>query len=166
MVMAEPNIACGGPLQNNVSGKIVVIDRGACTFVEKVFWAQVGGAKGAIIANNQPLGRAPMGGSADFITIPSVGVSLADGDLIKSGLFPSSVVKLILDAEFQAGSSPEGQVRLNAPNPVQPGSSKSHWDPSASPNLLMEPSINSDLESATTQDLTPYLFEDIGWPLQ
>ena len=43
--------------------------------------------------------------------------------------------------------------------------SKSYRDLAAFPNLLMEPSINSDLESATSQDLTPYLFEDIGWPM-
>lgn len=166
LVMAEPNTACGGPLENKVAGKIVVIDRGVCSFVEKVFWAQVGNAKGAIIANNQPSGRAPMGGSADFITIPSVGVTLDDGNMLKAAMVPNSVLKLNLNPNILSGTSPEGWVRLNAPDPVQPGSSKSHWDPAANPNLLMEPSINSDLESATTLDLTPYLFEDIGWPLQ
>ena len=153
------------PIQNNMNGKIAVVDRGACAFVTKVLNAQAAGAKGVIVVNNQPVGRSPMGGSSPDVVIPSVGTSKDDGDAIKAVLPGNSVSKLILDEAFLAGASPEGFVRLYAPNPVQPGSSKSHWDTSATPNLLMEPSINSDLESATTQDLTPFLFLDIGWNL-
>jgi hypothetical protein len=50
---------------------------------------------------------------------------------------------------------------LNATNPVQPGSSVSHWDPIATPNLLMEPAINVDLQYKP--DLSEQLMEDIGW---
>ncbi len=50
---------------------------------------------------------------------------------------------------------------LYAPNPVQTGSSVSHWDISALPNLLMEPAINSDLDH--TVDLTLEQMRDIGW---
>ena len=52
------------------------------------------------------------------------------------------------------------------PNPVAPGSSKSHFDTTATPNLLMEPAINDDLMPSIFLDLTPNLFEDIGWTLQ
>lgn len=54
---------------------------------------------------------------------------------------------------------------MYAPNPVQSGSPISHWDTSATPNLLMEPFISSDLTPSLGLDLTPYLFEDIGWAL-
>jgi hypothetical protein len=37
----------------------------------------------------------------------------------------------------------------------------SHWDVSATPNLLMEPAINPDLTDSV--DLTSALFKDIGW---
>ena len=37
------------------------------------------------------------------------------------------------------------RMLLYAPNPLVLGSSSSHWDPIAFPNLLMEPSINHDL---------------------
>jgi hypothetical protein len=50
---------------------------------------------------------------------------------------------------------------MYTPNPYQSGSSVSHWDVSATPNLLMEPAINADLGSSV--DLTRYVFEDIGW---
>ena len=41
----------------------------------------------------------------------------------------------------------------------------SHWDTSAIPNLLMEPSINADLTHSVIppQDLTFRLLQDIGW---
>ncbi len=38
-----------------------------------------------------------------------------------------------------------GRVELFTPNPVQLGSSVSHWNTTADPNLLMEPAINSGL---------------------
>ena len=153
------------PIQSNVNGKIALIDRGGCAFTTKVANAQAAGAKGAIVANNQPTGAAPMAGSDSSITIPSVGTTLAFGNAIKAALDPGVNVKLILDADNLAGTS-DGFVRLYAPNPVQPGSSKSHWDTSASPSLLMEPSITPNLESATTLDLSPALLQDLGWPLQ
>lgn len=51
------------------------------------------------------------------------------------------------------------------PNPFEGGSSVSHWDAIAFPNLLMEPSINLDLLHSVVPpaDLTFPLFQDIGW---
>lgn len=56
-----------------------------------------------------------------------------------------------------------GRIRMHAPNPVQLGSSVSHFSSAASPNLLMEPAINSNLFNQV--DLTLPLFQDIGWPV-
>ncbi len=151
------------PILNNLNGKIALIDRGACSFVQKVANAEAAGAKGAIVANNVPGGPAPMGGSSTTIGIRSVGITLDFGNDIKAEL-PGVNVKLILDGNFLAGTN-QGFVRLNAPNPVQPGSSKSHFGPTAEPSLLMEPAITPNLESATTLDLTPALLQDLGWVL-
>ena len=54
---------------------------------------------------------------------------------------------------------------INAPNPLQSGSSISHWDPIAFKNLLMEPAINDDLTHSVEppDDLTLPLMRDIGW---
>jgi hypothetical protein len=154
------------PILNNLNGKIALIDRGACAFTTKVANAQAAGDKGAIVANNQPVGPAPMGGSDPSITIPSIGVTLAQGAALRADLASGNVVvKLLLDDDFLAGANQDNFVRLYAPNPVAPGSSKSHWDTSAFPNLLMEPFISGDLQSATDVDLTPFLFLDIGWGL-
>lgn len=62
------------------------------------------------------------------------------------------------------GTGPGGALLLNAPDPVQVGSSISHWDPSATPNLLMEPAINADLPFLGL-DVTPAQMMDIGWGL-
>ena len=41
----------------------------------------------------------------------------------------------------------------------------SHWDVTATPNLLMAPFINTDLTSSVKnpEDLTHGVFVDIGW---
>jgi len=64
---------------------------------------------------------------------------------------------------LSGGKDGSGRVKLYAPNPVQPGSSVSHWDTSATPSLLMEPFITGSL--ATDVDLTDELMKDIGWPV-
>src|SRR5262249_48785631 len=54
---------------------------------------------------------------------------------------------------------------LFTPNPVQVGSTISHWDQIAFPNQLMEPAINGDLTHSVMppQDLTLPLLRDVGW---
>ena len=59
------------------------------------------------------------------------------------------------------GADSSGNVRLYAPNPIRPGSSISHFDTVASPNLLMEPFISSNLGSDL--DLTDEQLFDVGW---
>ena len=68
-----------------------------------------------------------------------------------------------VDPSQVAGTDSGGRVLLFAPSPLQPGSSISHWDTSAFPNLLLEPSINSDLMFGKL-DLTLFQLRDIGWP--
>jgi hypothetical protein len=151
------------PLVNKANGKLVLADRGVCAFTVKVANAQAAGAKGVIIANNVPVGLPGMGGADPAITIPSVGITQADGQAIRDEL-PHVNAKLILDASQLAGAV-DGLPRLYAPPVVALGSSISHWDVSATPNLLMEPFINPDLRAAETLDLTPAQLQDIGWIL-
>jgi hypothetical protein len=60
-----------------------------------------------------------------------------------------------------SGTDVSGHPRLFAPDPVQLGSSISHFDTVASPNLLMEPYISSNLGSDL--DLTDEQLFDVGW---
>ncbi|HXL57381.1 MAG TPA: M36 family metallopeptidase, partial [Chitinophagaceae bacterium] len=80
---------------NNVNGKIAVIDRGNCTFVEKVLGAQEGGAAGAIIVNNVDGPPIVMGGSdatGNAISIPAVMISKADGEILKTQLSSGATI--------------------------------------------------------------------------
>lgn len=152
-------------ITNNISGKIALIRRGFCAFTVKVKNAQDAGAIAAIIDNNAATGLPGMGGADATVTIASYGISQADGDAIRTQLALPATVNATLGFGTQlAGTQMSGgvsYVRMNAPNPVQPGSSVSHWTVDTFPNLLMEPSLNTSLFSDV--DLTIPLFRDIGW---
>ncbi len=145
-----------------MAGKIAIVDRGTCAFTVKVKACQDAGAVGVIVVNNAA-GSPPQGmsGTDATITIPSVAVTLADGTTLKSQIASGLTVRMIADPALPQGADAHGRVMLYTPNPFMAGSSVSHFDVTCTPNLLMEPAINSDLTSSV--DLTRYAFEDIGW---
>ncbi len=148
-------------ITSNVAGKIALMDRGTCGFAVKAKNAQNAGAIGMIIADNAPGAVAGMGGADPTVTIPSIRITLADGNLFKANL-PASV-RLLQDPVLLQGADDLGRPRLFAPNPVQSGSSFSHYDDVSLPNLLMEPAINGSLRSYINLDISPALLSDIGW---
>jgi hypothetical protein len=159
--------ACS-PLTNGaaVSGNIALVDRGTCAFVVKAKNAQNAGATAVIVADNAA-GAPPagLGGTDPTITIPTVRITQADGNSLKANLAGLNA-SLLLDLTVRAGADPVGgRALLYTPNPVQSGSTISHWDTSAFPNQLMEPNINGDLTHSVMppEDLTLPLFRDIGW---
>jgi hypothetical protein len=171
IVLAVDGVAGGGtitdgcdPITSNVAGKIALIDRGLCGFAVKVKNAQNAGAKAVIVANT--LGRAEfnMAGSDPTITIASIGISNTDGDAIKAAL-PNESAVYYVDKNRRAGMA-SGFVRLYAPTVVALGSSISHFDITATPNLLMEPFSTPDTRSNVNLDLTPALMQDIGWTIE
>ncbi len=165
VVLAHSGAATNGcaAVTDDLTGKIALMDRGVCGFVVKVKNAQLAGAIAVLIADNVA-GSPPagLGGADPTITIPSARISLADGNNVKAALAAGTVnATLGVNLNVLAGANPQGLVLLNAPNPVVPGSSISHWDPIAFPNLLMEPAINGDLTHSV--DLTRQEMIDIGW---
>jgi hypothetical protein len=74
------------PIQNNVGGKIALIDRGTCTFGVKVQNAQAAGAAGVIIANNAAGNPAGMGGVCADCAIGALSVTQSDGNNFKTAL--------------------------------------------------------------------------------
>ncbi len=66
------------------------------------------------------------------------------------------------DADFPTGVDGAGRVLLYMPKPIESGSSGSHFDRSASPDLLMEPSVSDVLPFADV-DLTDDALRDMGW---
>ena len=144
-----------------LAGRVVLVDRGECTFVEKALRAQAAGAIGIIVANNVTCGLPPMGGDSTAVTIPSIGISKSDGDLIRAQLANGVEGALRLDPSTRAGANTAGFVKLYVPCELEAGSSMYHWDISATPNLLMEPFVNNDLPQGV--DITLQQLLDIGW---
>ena len=156
-----------------VAGKIALVDRGTCSFDVKTMNAQNAGALAVVIADNAA-GSPPAGMSSSGvtgITIPAVRITQADGVALKAAITRRSRLHsgltgtLGLNLAIRSGADAAGRPLLFTPNPFQSGSSVSHWDTIASPNQLMEPSINTDLTHEVTppNDLTFPLLQDIGW---
>jgi hypothetical protein len=162
-----------GPLDAAaVNGRIALVDRGTCTFAVKVKNAQDAGAIGVLVANNAAGSPPPaLGGADPTITIPSVMISQADANSLKSVLRFRSRLRsgmfatLGVNSLVLAGADPAGNLLVFTPNPRQAGSTVSHWDSIAFPNLLMEPAINADLTHSVVppQDLTRPMLRDLGW---
>jgi len=158
-----------------VAGKIALIDRGTCSFATKTKNAQDAGALGVMIVDtamdNPPPGLAGDPLVTTPITIPTVRIAKLDGDALKevlkgrsrtrSGLF----VTLGVDLSQYAGADSQGRLYLYTPNPYAAGSSVSHYDTSATRNLLMEPFDTPGLTTflVAPYDLTYHLLRDIGW---
>ncbi|MFK8012486.1 MAG: PA domain-containing protein [Marinicellaceae bacterium] len=158
--VANPNINDGcEPITNDLTGAIALVIRGDCDFVLKVLNAQNAGAIGVLIANNEDIGIVGMNGTEPGVTVPSLGISKKAGDDIISQLPGVSVTMGFTTTAFIGENG--GHVRKFAPESFDGGSSVSHWSTTASPNLLMEPTITPTIFSEV--DLTYNLFEDIGW---
>ena len=68
----------------DVAGKIALVDRGTCAFTIKVQNAQTAGAIGVIVADNAAGAVTDLGGTATGITIPTLRITLADGNKLRA----------------------------------------------------------------------------------
>jgi subtilisin family serine protease len=142
VVQSLPLNACldgdNGLISNGpaLSGKIALIDRGTCFFVNKVRAAQEAGAVAVIMVNNVDGFPFPMGGTGDTsdIRIPGVMISRADGAVLRrrlaDGLFvtfePRAATVRPELADQLADSSSRGPVAFSSrlkPDIAAPGSS-------------------------------------------
>ncbi len=84
------------------------------------------------------------------------------GNVVFDGPETTTAAATILTAGKDAFHHP----KLYVPNPSEEGSSVYHFDVSASPNQLMEPTITSDLTHSVDapNDLTTSALYDLGWP--
>ncbi|MGQ0849851.1 MAG: PA domain-containing protein [Actinomycetota bacterium] len=108
-----PAVPGGDPYLADPTGKIALIERGACRFDNKIAWAQVNGAVGAIVFNSAATGIFTMGGNnpvastvdgspvvaGTVIVIPGVSVERSTGLAIRDGASP---VTATATGEFNA----------------------------------------------------------------
>src|SRR5690554_5298085 len=108
---ANPTEACSPAVNAGaLNGKIAVIRRGTCPFVDKVANAEAAGALAVIIVNNVG-GTITMGGTDPGLGIPSLSVTMADGEAliteIENGATVNATIvdasSVQLDGDFDNG---------------------------------------------------------------
>ncbi len=163
-----------------VWSKIVVLDAdGACNFLSKVKNVQKAGAAAVIGAATITLsGGVPLPvyllGNDPEIKIPLVGITKTGADEIKAEIAATASRPalrawgaLSLNPAKLNGADDARRAYMYTSSDYRPGSSVSHYDTSADPHLLMEPTYDGTLPGIPTlsapQDLTLELLKDIGW---
>lgn len=85
-------------LTTPVNGKIVLVHRGLCSFVQKAQKVQAAGGIGVIVANvatsAQPTIPPFMGGTAGDVTIPILSLNLADGQALEGAISAGANVSM------------------------------------------------------------------------
>ena len=88
-----------------ITGKVVLLSRGGCGFLEKVKWAQRRGAIAVIVGDNQkggPLIQMFARGNVDNVSVPSIFTSRTTAHLLSSLVQPGSFIEDILDEHGNA----------------------------------------------------------------
>jgi uncharacterized repeat protein (TIGR01451 family) len=104
---SAPTLGCN-PIQNtaDIAGKIAIIDRGSCNFVDKIRNAQAAGAIAAIVCNFEPalvnMGAPPNDNTND-ITIPSVFIRSGECAIIRQFVGEGLTVDLKVEASSLTG---------------------------------------------------------------
>jgi Zn-dependent metalloprotease len=108
-----------------VNGKIALVDRGTCVFVQKVLNAQAAGAIGVIIANNVATGLPGMGAAAgaENVTIPSLGVQQVVGNSIRGQL------GIGVNATLRAQPGTDASYRWLMGEDISDGAFRDMWNP-------------------------------------
>ena len=163
---AQTSQACGALANAEaVRGKIALIDRGGCEFGAKALNAQKAGAAAVVIANSEDSVFGGMGPGAvgDQVTLPVVSVSLSTGRKLRAG--EVKLAGVTVDETQFYGVDASGRTRLYVNTQFEGGSTLSHVDRDMSPNALMEPSETDTLMSHIFVDVTPDMYQDLGWRL-
>lgn len=85
-----------------VLGKIAIVDRGTCLFVEKTANVQAAGAIGILVVNNAGDGLVTMAGGDPSLLIPALFLGQSDGSLIQGQLGTGVTATLITPAKRSA----------------------------------------------------------------
>jgi len=163
LVVGTPIDGCAQP--PNYAGAIVLFESGVCPSVQKSMLAQGAGAVAVLIAVTDGLApptsvEVPPDQNAQFpVTIPVLGVTLNDANKLASGA--SENVTVSGDATKLVGTDDQGRMYLYASNPILEGSTLSHWDVIARPNLMQEPNASYELSHDLRMEIA--LMHDIGW---
>jgi Zn-dependent metalloprotease len=126
-------------------GKIVMVDRGLCTFVQKAEVAKDAGAAALIIGNRD---ESPVGfSSADDTLVPTVSIGLTDRETIRSAIAAGESVNVtISDASSERANSYRWLIGEDAP--AFGGALRDMWVPTC----MGDPGKVSDAEYKCSTD--------------
>jgi MYXO-CTERM domain-containing protein len=161
--VGNPIDGCAPP--PNYNDAIVLFAGGYCPSVQKAALAETGGAAAVLISDPEGIAppssiEVPFDQEAAFpVHVPVIGITNADAILLASG--SSFSVSVDAEAARLVGTDEQGRMYLYASDPILPGSTVSHWDPIARPNLLQEPSASIDASHDIRLEVA--LMRDIGW---
>jgi hypothetical protein len=172
LVVLSSDEACSR--RGSLQGQVVLLQDGTgCADLVQQLDAVA--RRGALAALTRSLlgGLPPWGIVSDVnrVSIPSLALTEEDFDALVDRLTSQSMIATLATNESLLGTDADGHVLLSATEPVQPGSSGSHWDasvrrvqrsPSDPVSLLMEPAAAGTLRNEV-KDLTVQLLQDIGW---
>ena len=121
---------CEAPFVNAaaIAGNVALIDRGVCGFVVKVKNAQDAGAIAVVVANTVDAVQG-MGGADPTITIPSLLISLSNGDAIKGELALENTVNVSLMEVPEDGAEDSFRWLSGEDDPAFGGAIRDLWTP-------------------------------------
>jgi MYXO-CTERM domain-containing protein len=166
VVLGTPVDGCALP--PSYTGKVVLFQGGDCPSSQKSQLAQMGGAIAVLIADvNGGYGIEPPFSLDDPpsqvamfpVHIPVIGVTYADAVLVSGA--SNEMVTLDADATRLVGTDAQGQMYMYATRPLLEGSTVSHWDTLARPDLMQEP--NASYTVSHDLRMEQALMRDIGW---
>jgi MYXO-CTERM domain-containing protein len=166
LVVANPSDACSS-LLNDVRGAVVLLENSpACRFPDSLAQLAAAGAVGAVYlvaapatSPAEPLDAYGYGSAS---SVRAVTVSSTTGRAIyEASKGPAITATLGGEAGAWLGADAEGRPLLFASEPGLPGSSLSHFDSLARPNLLMEAYVQGG--SNHDVDLALAVLRDLGW---
>ena len=139
--IAPGSDACTPLPAGSLAGKVGLVDRGTCGFVVKAKMAQDAGAIAVVVANNVGTGVNGMAGVDPTVVIPSLMISLPNGNAIKSVLPGTVNVTLRVRG---GGSPPEDSYRwlMGEDSTAFGGAIRDMW----TPTCLADPGKVSDAE--------------------
>ncbi|KAG6103566.1 hypothetical protein E4U31_002741 [Claviceps sp. LM219 group G6] len=123
-----------------IEGKVVLLKRGGCGFLEKVMWAQRRGAVAVIVGDNQKGGPLIQmfahGDEVDNVTVPSVFTARTTAQLLSSLTQPGSFIEDTIDDNgnpvLKVQQSATVKYRKRSPARSEPavaaGAGKNHAD--------------------------------------
>ncbi|WP_110205358.1 M4 family metallopeptidase [Nocardioides daejeonensis] len=133
------------PYEQDVTGKIVMVDRGLCAFTDKAVMATQEGAAGLIIGNRDD---SPIGMSGDDTTlVPTVSIGLTDREAIRTAVDAGKTVNVTMK---DAGGERYDSYRwlVGEKSPAFGGAIRDMWNP----NCYGDPGKVSDAEYKCSTD--------------